>query len=462
MAGFGQDVRRVSLYADALNVDLTLPAAVPVAALLPPIRDVLATHTGFGYEVRAPQRYQLSCPGMDPLDSSMTLAENDIHDGAVLVLTRSSTELPAPVVDDSAQAVSVTLAAVARPWTRRAARLTAAAVTAWLASLGGALLVRNTFSLGLSHQAGAGAVGVAGCGALLAAVIAHRVYRDEITGLTFGLLATGFAGIAGFLAVPDGPGAPNVLLAAMAAGVGSVSARWLTGCGFVTFTTVACVAMSIAGAALAAVITTVPMHVIGALSVLVSMGLLEAAARISIAWAGLSPPPPGGIDEGSVAASDKLHDKAIRADARFTTLMVGFATTATIGAICTVSGTQVAGGPQLLGIVFTAITGAVLLLRTRSDAELTRALALCGAGTATVSATLFVAAASQHTEWLVTGIALLTGVVVCSAFVVPAATMSPVARRGLELLEYSGLAALVPLACCICGFYSAVRGVHLI
>ncbi len=457
-------MRRVSLYADTLHVDLVLPAAVPVAALLPSVRDVLSHYAGFSSEARIPHHYRLSCPGMAALDPSTTLIDNNIRDGAVLVLTRSRPEVPAPVVDDAAEAVSATLAAAARPWTPLAARLTAAVLATWLAGLGGALLVRTTFSLRLSHSAGIGIAALVCCVALLAAVIAHRVYHDQIAGLTFGLLCTGFAAIAGLLAVPDGLGAPNVLLATMAAGAGSVLAGRFTGCGRVTFTTIACVAMNVAGAALAAVITMVPLRVIGAISVLVSMGLLEVSARVSIASAGLSPHLPAGsnsADEESAPAPEELRCKAIRADTRFTSLVIAAACTASTGAICTVAATPVADGSHAVGFVFAAITGAVLLLRARSDAELTRALALCAAGTATVSATLVVAAASQRAVWLVQGIALLTAAAVYSAFVAPQLTSSPVARRGLELAEYAGLAAIVPLACCICDVYTAARGVRL-
>ncbi len=461
VAGSGRDMRRVSLYADALHVDLVLPAAVPVAALLPSVRDVLSEQAQFRFEDCPSQRYQLSRPGMAALNPSTTLADNDIHDGAVLVLTRSSTELPTPVVGDDAEAVSVTLAAATRPWTRRAATLTAGVVAAWLAGLGGVLLVRSTFAHRLPRHDVVAVLALACCGALLAAVIARRMYHDETAGLTFGLLCAGSAALAGSLAVPDGPGAPNVLLAAMAAGVGSVLAQRFTGCGATTFTTIACVAMSEAGAALAAVITMAPLRVIGAISVLASMGLLEASARVSLAWAGLSPLLSAGAapaDEHAAPSPAELRRTAIQANSRLTSLVIASACTAGVGGVCTVATTP---GHRFAGIVFAAITGAMLLLRARCDAELTRALALCATGTATVSATLVVAAASRQPVWPVTGIAAVTAAAVYAAFVAPRLTSSPIARRGLEWVEYSGLVAMVPLACGICGFYTAVRGVRL-
>lgn len=467
VAGSGRDLRRVSLYADGRNVDLALPAAVPVAALLPSIVDILSSDGSVGSEACVPSRYQLSRPGTAALNLSMTLAQSRIQDGAVLVLTRSSTELPAPCFHDAAEAVSTTLAATAQPWTPRAARLTGAVAAAWLAGLGAALLTRSSLVDNSFRPADMSitVVAIVGSLALLAAAIAHRVYRDEIAGLTLGLLATGFAACAGLLAVPDGPGAPNVLLAAVAAGMASVLAMRLSGCGSTTFRTVSCLALMIAGAALTTVITTAPLRAIGSVSVLASVGLLEMSARISIAWAGLSPRLPVDVDTaGQEGTQAQMRRKSLHAHNRLTSLVVASAAAAAIAAVCTAIKSYAAGGPRLGAVVFAAITGAVLLLRARSYPDLARRLALLGAGTATLSATLVLAAqvASQHPAWLATITALSTASAFYLGFVAPALSFSPIARRSVELLEYSGLAAMVPLACWICGFYSAARGMRLL
>ena len=41
------------------------------------------------------------------------------------------------------------------------------------------------------------------------------------------------------------------------------------------------------------------------------------------------------------------------------------------------------------------------------------------------------------------------------------ATVSPVARRGVDLLEYLVVAAVVPLACWVVGLYGVFRGLSL-
>lgn len=40
-------------------------------------------------------------------------------------------------------------------------------------------------------------------------------------------------------------------------------------------------------------------------------------------------------------------------------------------------------------------------------------------------------------------------------------TSSPLKRRCVELAEYAALAAVIPLACLVCGVFGAVRGLHL-
>lgn len=457
----------MSLYADGLSVDLTLPAAVPVAALMPSVLEILATEGGFGSAASLPTCYQLSCPGAPALDSSKTLQQNAVHDGTLLILTRSSTELPAPHLDDEAEAVSSTIAAAARPWNRRAAGLAGAVAATWLAALGAALLVRSSFAADGSRHAngGVGVAAVTGCLALSAATIAHRVYRDKAAGLTLGLLATGYFAVDGFLAVPDGPAAPNALLAAMAAGAASMLALRLSGCGAITFTAVSCFALTIAGAAFAAVITTAPLRVIGPPATLLSLALSEVSARLAMAWAGLSPRLPGTDGSGRDVTPDpeQLRLKAMHADDRLTSLIVASACAAATGAICTAISACATGGPRSGAVVFATVTGAVLLLRARSHPDFTRTLVLLGTGTATLSTAFVVAAdaASQHPGWLAAGPTLLAAAALYLGFVTPHEGVSPVTRRSIELLEYGGLAAIVPLACWTCGFYSAARGVRL-
>jgi type VII secretion integral membrane protein EccD len=451
-------LRRVCVHAGTAVVDLALPAGVPVATLIPSIVDFLEGRGAEGSGDLVARRYQLSLPGASAFDGLTTLADNGIRDGAVLVLNQSWKPLPAPRYDDVAEAVSATLDAAARPWNRPPGRLIGAVAASCLTGVGALVLIRNTLNPNAARHLGAaaGVASLAGLVALLFAVAAHRAYRDPMAGLTLSVIATVFATVAGFVAVPGTPGVANVLLAATAAAVTSVLAMRLSGCGVVTLTAVSCFAMVIAVAALVGVITAAPLHVIGSVSVLVSLGLLGVGTRVSIVLAGLSPllPPEPNLD-GFEPYRDRLATKAIRADDWLASLLAAFSSSAAVGAVVTV----LSSAPRIRCVAFAAATSALLLLRARSiDGRRTLIFAISGIIT---TATIFVVAAlstPQHGPWIAAMTATLAAAAVYLGFVAPAMPLSPVLRRSVELLECLALVAMVPLTCWICGLYGAVRG----
>jgi type VII secretion integral membrane protein EccD len=448
----GPGLRRVTVHADTAVVDLALSAGIPVATLIPSIVDILGGLDDGVPGAAEATSYRLSRPGAAALNTSTTLAQNGIRDGAVLVLTQSATPPPAPRYDDPAEAVSATLDAATRPSShfrdRQATRLSGAVVAVGLTAVGVLTLARNMFK----HHATGSAASVsalAGLVALLFAVIAHRACRDAIAGLTLSVIATEFAAVAGFLAVPGHPGTPNVLLAATAAAVTSVLAMRVSGSGAVTLAAVSGVATAIAVAALVGVITAAPLRAIGSVSALLSLGLLGLAARLSIMLAGLSPIKPDGAH---------LAAKAIRADDWLTGLLGAFSSSATVGAIVTV----LAGAPRLCCIAFGTLTGALLLLRADSD-DRTRTLVFVTGGIAITATTFGVVALSvpEHGAWVAVATAMLAAAAIYLGFVAPAIALSPVVRRGVEVVECLALVATVPLTCWICGLYGTVRGLNL-
>jgi ESX secretion system protein EccD len=457
-------LRRVCVHAGTAAVDLAVPAAVPVATLIPSIVDILDGRGAEGSDDLMARRYQLSRLGSSALHPSTTLAQNGIRDGDVLVLGQSCTGPPAPRYDDVAEAVSATLDAADRPcnrpWTRQATRLTGAVSASCLTSIGSLALIRNALSTNVTRylSATAAVTATAGLVALLFAAIAHRAYRDPTAGLTLSVVATVLAAVAGMLAVPGAPGVPHVLLAAMAAAVTSVLAMRVTGCGVVTLTAVSCFAVLIAVAALAGVITAAPLHAIGSVSVLVSLGLLGVAARVSIVLAGLSPQLPPAPEPDP---ADRLAAKAIRADDWLASLVAAFSSAAAVGAIITALAARGTHAPRLGCIALATITGALLLLRARSN-DRRRTLVFAVSGIVTTGTTLAVAAvgAPRHGPWIAAVTALLATTAVYLGFIAPAMSLSPVVRRSVEVLECLVLVAMVPLTCWICGLYGAVRGLN--
>ncbi|MCV7350828.1 type VII secretion integral membrane protein EccD [Mycobacterium parmense] len=440
----------MSVHAGAAVVDLVLPAETPVGVLLPSIVDLLPDQRGDDGWVGT--RHQLSLPGAAPLDTSTTLVQNDIPDGAVLVLSRPATPLPAPRFHDAAEALAQAPGPGSRVLSRRAIRLTAAVAAACVTVAGLATLIWTSRIDAGAREVVSVATASAALVALLLAVIAQRSYRDGAVGLTLGLATVAFATATGFLAVPGGPGAPHVLLGATATAVTSVVTMRAAACGLATFTATSALALIVALAASAALLTAAPLRAVGAASALVSVGLLGVAARLSILLAGLSPRP---SDPGDPA----LADRAARAECWLSGLLTAFASSAAGGAVVTV----LAGAPGLSCTAFGALTGALLLLRARSAGRSGEALTFTAGGTAVVVATLTVAAsrAPAPAAWVVAVTAGLAAAALYLGFVAPERRPSPVARRGVELLECAALVVLVPLTCWVCGLYGAVRALDI-
>jgi type VII secretion integral membrane protein EccD len=449
----GAALRRLSVHADSVRVDLVLSAAVPIGSLIPSIVDILSGNGGYRAGAVA-IRYQLSLPGNIALDSSKTLAQLGIRDGTALILTTCSAKSMAPRFDDAAEAVSASVAATERRWNRRAARLVGALVAIWLAGVSAAVTIRPVFDTNRADRTGG--VGVTATIALLtlaAAVIAYRVFLEPSAGLTLGMLASGFAALAGLLAVPGGPGAPNALFAAAAAATSAAMMR-VIGCHAVVFTALTCFAATGAAAASVGALTTVPLPAIGAASTAISLALIEVSAPASMMFARLSPQLP----------AKRLSAKVIRAHTWLTSLIVAFSASAALGAIGAVVEPSLTGGPRMPGTVFATVTGGVLLLRARAHRDLARSIPLIICGTVTLSTALVTAAAAypRHTAQIAMAAMLLASIALCLGFIDHLTAVSPVARRSVELLEYLALAVVVPLACWICGIYGAARSLNLL
>jgi type VII secretion integral membrane protein EccD len=442
-------MRRVSIHTESARVDLVLSATVAVELLTPAIVDALARCSDFDPGQIA-VRYQLSTLGGAALEASKTLKELEIRDGTTLALTHSSLEFVAPTSDDAAEAVSAAISATERRWNRRAAQLVGALVASCWAGVSAAVLLRTAFDANGAHRTGCVGIAVTiSLLALLAAVVACRVFSEYNAGLTLGLMATGFAALAGLLAVPGGPGAPNALFAAAAAAASAAIVRVIA-CSAVLFAVLACFATTCLATAVVCVVAAEPLPVIGAGLAAISLAMMEASPPISAMLARLSPDSPS-------SSADQLHAVAIRAHGWLTSLVATFSASAALG---TLSALLRISPP---GIVFAAVVGTVLMLRARTYQDIARAVPPIICGAVTLSAALVACAAryplhALHIAVLATALDLVALYV---GFVGVVATGSPFGRRSLELMEYLAFATVVPLAFWLCGLFGAVRSVNL-
>lgn len=417
------------------TLDLSLPAAMTVGELLPWIVDVLGAADG------TPRQWRLAYLGGRSLEESATLAQNDIQDGDLLILTESCDQptvqrplMAALTVDSTDEAFPIGLRVTACLWVCALGIVT----LAW-AGLG---------SVGWGRIAAAAAVAVT---VTAVAVSAPRLGLSPTVIATLNVAAVACAAVLGFLVVPAGPAPANFFLAATAAGSLGVVLIRVTGCGRQVLIAVVTAAAVLAVATGFSALWPLATPALGAVVSAVGLGLLPLTPRMSIALAGLTPAVPGYPGTEEDAADDDRSDAAARAQLgheNLAGLLAGCAAAAALGTVilALASLRQVSA----VEVALAAAVGVALLLRSRTYASGScRTVAVvCGFLSLTVTFILVVAWSPAHGSW--TGmLAVAAGI----AVVWPITIRHPVAARLADIIEYGALAAVVPLACWLAGAF---------
>lgn len=418
------------------TVDLSLPSALTVAELLPWIVDAFAAGDGTSCG------WQLTHLGGARLDESTTLAQNDIRDGDLLVLT-AAVDRPRPT-----RPVIAALGADS-PGDGEPAGLRIAGGL-WACTVG---LLALTWT-GL-HSDGSGRIAAAAVAAVavtLVAVIAAHLGLDATVVATLDLAAVAAAAAVGFLVVPAGPAPANFFLAAVAAGtLGAVLIR-ISDCGTEILLAVVTVAAVVAVATAGAVLWPMPAAAVGAVIGASGVGLLALTPRLSIALAGLTPQPP----ETDPATPDDdppdAEDRAAGGHRNLVGLVLGCSAAAALGT--GVLARSALGHVRAVDVGFAAAVGLALLLRSRTYASgRCRTGPIIGGFCALTAAfVLAVSWAPGPGSWA--GIGAVTAGV---AVLWPVTVHNPMAARLADAVEYGALAAVAPLACWLAGAFDLVR-----
>ncbi|WNG88755.1 type VII secretion integral membrane protein EccD [Mycobacterium sp. ITM-2016-00317] len=406
------------------TVDLVVPADRPLGELMPSIVEAAASAAD------GPRRWLLTRVAGEPVDTSLSLRDNDVDDGAMLVLAdvripppRRRPADPCAVVADGITAPG---SDVLGPAAAVAAASTGAAALAW-AGVTAPTPWHLWTAAALSLVAGAGAVAAARGDRTLAALLSTA--------------ATQFAVTAGLLATPAAPWAAMLLLAASAGfAVTVLLLRWLPD--LPPLTTLA--AASAAVTAAAGVGNLAPgVPTFGAALAAVSLAGLSVAGKLAALCT---------ADDGSRSAA---------AHRALTELVAGWSASAAAGGVV-VSVAAIGTGAQTVpAAVFAADLGVLLVLRGRVHADTRRRLVLGVAGVTSLLAALLVtvAAAPDHAGWLGAG-ATAFGALAVSAAARPWPS-NPLLSRLIQYAEYAALVAVVPLACWLAGVYGMVGQLSL-
>jgi type VII secretion integral membrane protein EccD len=431
-------VCRLSIQSDRdgqpATVDVALPVGTPVGVLLPTIVALA------GQPPReSPQCWRLDRMSGPSLDESITLAENGVHDGELLVLAASDAVPLGPVRWGPCRTVAEAgTAAEVTPFTSEVACI-------WAAVLGSLALCT-----GLTGHPGIHLL-IAAIGTCIAAAVA-------VTGRSAAsaVASVSLAAATGFLTVPSGPDPANVFLAAAAAtSMSLVLLRW-TDHSPSTLVASACFSALVAVAVITPVVGVVSVAAVGAILAVAALGVLAMSGRISILLSGLATDRDvdGHTDDGDTHDDD---EHAIRGHATLTGLVAGCSGAAALGTVLIAVGCHRYVAPSLAGAGFAAVIGVVLLLRVRTHVDEARRRALAGGGLTSVSAAFAVIATASPAQvgWVSAAIIALG----LGAARLP--RLNVAALRAIEVLEYAALVAVVPLAFWVSGVYAMVRGTSL-
>ncbi|WP_028479315.1 type VII secretion integral membrane protein EccD [Nocardia sp. CNY236] len=466
------DLARVTILAKHTQVDIAIPVDVPVALVIPSVVDMVAQHSRTNDfdndgERLEPAEWVLARIGHPPFSNSLSLGEHNVRDGELLMLESASHTAPTPLFDDIMYNVAIADADHYRGWTPRTARLTGsvlAAVTMLVGCLG-LLLSPAALPIGVG---GSVALGVAIL-LVVAATVLNRMYGDSATALVLGGCALPAAFSAGMLYVPDHYGWAHILLASVMTGATAILAWRVTGVGFALFIGAATIATFATPAALVGLLTDRPERAIGAAIAALGLVGLSLAPRVSMLLSKLPLPPvptPGTPidptendpdDNRALPSLEALRAKAERARMYLGGLVAATTLVTVAGALAAVDPT--ADGPYWQGIALALVCAAVLMFRSRTYAGAEQAVVLVAGGAAIVLIMLVGAGFTVDQPLAVFGGAMVMVIAaLILGVVIPNQSATPPMRRGVELLEYTFVAAVLPLVFWVADLYSLVRG----
>lgn len=471
---------RVSVIGGDTQLDLGLPATVPIAAFITDVVELIESRNPdlTEHDEGAPLRtehWTLARIGRDPISPNQTLTEAEVFDGELLVL-RSVTAKEVPALfDDVIDAVAKLTSASFRGWSPVSAR--------WMGLITGVGAILAAIALlfiakadGSTAATGLLPLGV-GIGSVVAAVIAVRKYQAELVAIALGSFGLVLFFASATLLVPGAPGSPHLMLGSAMVLVLAVVAYSVTGVGATVFA--AAITVSIFGgtAAFARMIGSFDADAIGAGALIVVLIVIGAAPRLAVAAARLPVPPVptagaaidpadheprptvediGVIGATALPSAAGLEIRATAANRYQSGTIIGVTVAAIVASFFAA---DPFGATRWQGIALAAIISVILCLRGRAYADLIQASTLIGGGAVTMIA-VSTGVALGHPTWLVPMAAVLLGLaaaMVGFGVVAPHIEISPVTRRAGEIFEYLLIVVVVPLVLWIMDVYSAAR-----
>ncbi|MDT9593447.1 type VII secretion integral membrane protein EccD [Nocardioides zeae] len=425
---------RVTIASGRRRVDLVLPAAVPVAELVPELARSVGLLDGAtvygGYAVVTQDGRVLAH------DAGLTI--QGVEDGSLLTVSAGVDQTPPRVYDDVVEAMTDVVEKELRPWEPAAGRRTALGASALL-------LLVGAYSLLLQTDQTLGAVGAGVVAVLLsaAAIVLSRVQRERQAAVVLGTVAAVYGGVAGALVGRDevllGLGGTyvgaGVVLAALVVVVGIEDGRPLL------------VPPIFVGGVLAVCGWLFDVTDLSPASVLASLLVLVVVAGSVFPWLALSATATrvdqlASIEDIEATPGDIDADKVL-ADARAAhEILVGL--TVAVGVLLVLVA-PLAVSLGAVGTVLVLLCSAIIMLRTRQYRTGTEVLAGLVSGIAALLV-IGLSVLVLHPDWrpvAAVGLAVAGGLVLVGTLV-PGSTSIRRARVG-DVVETIALVALFPV-----------------
>ncbi|WP_019926192.1 type VII secretion integral membrane protein EccD [Nocardia sp. BMG111209] len=475
------DLCRVSVIGGNTQLDIGLPATVPIVAYITELVELIdsrnpdLTEHDDGSTLLI-QHWTLARIGHDPIPLHRTLTDAEVLDGELLVL-RSVTAKEAPALfDDVIDAVSRLTTDSFRSWSPAAAR--------WM-GLGSSIIAVVVAVALLAVAKGTGCTGglIAAAAGLLvagAAVIVGRRYPGaRPTAAVLSLDAVLLLGSAAALSTPGRLSAAHLLFAGVATLVTALAVHSLSRAGALVVAVAVTGGLVLAGAALVRMVWDFELTAIAAGVVVAGLILITMAPRVALAAARLPVPPVptagGAIDPadheprptiediGAIGATVLPSAAGLQQRAQAANL---YQSGIILGAVLAVDlGTFLAADPlgaaRWQGLALGAVVAVVLCLRGRAFADLAQAAVLIAGGILAGVLLLAGVGLGEHDRLpTVAGLVLVAGAAVtCFGVIGPHTEVSPVVRRAVELIEYLLIILIVPLVLWLMGIYAAARNI---
>jgi type VII secretion integral membrane protein EccD len=458
----GTDLSRVTIVAPRRRIDLSLPADVPLAHMLPTL--LRAAGEGLADAGLAHSGWVLQRLEDAPFDAGRSLNQLGVRDGEVLYFRPGMAHIPDMSFDDVADVIATGIKDRSDRWRPQTTR-------AFGQGAAGAALVIGAVIIALSGPPWTAPTIAAGLVALLlliGATALSRAFGDSGAGAVLGYAAVPYGFLAGLFAPArhgldiTKVGAPHLLAGFGAAMLVAIIAGFAVADGVPTFLGVAIAAgMGTIGAGVSYGFHGLPPAGVAGTVAAVVMGFTALIPPLSFRLARLPlPPVPTSAEDlrrdTEVVNGEVVLKRTAVAD-RFATGLVAAVALVAMGGLLFLAGSGTWSGPVTAAAVSVSLLLRARVFRGRGQRAWMLAAGLAGLGALDIGLAL---RGSQVTALagVLLPLLVLAGVVIGMAMWLPGHRPTPFWGRASDIIDMIVIISLIPLALAVLDVYSAVRG----